>query len=189
MTQALLRFASLLALAALASCSARDSANEAQGGSTMDNATLARIDITSTAFQDGQPIPKQYSCDGADQSPALSWGEPPPGTKSFALVVDDPDAPSGLFHHWGAFDIPGSARSIGEGQSLGKQAINGFDKAGYGGPCPPPGHGLHHYHFKLYALDVAELGLPASAKVEQVESEARKHAIADGELVGTYERG
>ena len=154
----------------------------------MDNATLARIDLRSSAFDDGQPIPTQYTCDGEDQSPALSWGEPPPGTKSFALVVDDPDAPSGRFRHWGTFDIPASARSIGAGQAAGKQAVNGFGKAGYGGPCPPPGHGPHHYHFKLYALDVGELGLSADAKVEQVESEARKHAIAQGELIGTYER-
>lgn len=188
MTHALLRFAPLLALAALVSCDARNSANEAKGGSTVDNATLTRLELTSTAFTDGQPIPTQYSCDGADQSPALSWGEPPAGTKSFALIVDDPDAPSGLFRHWGAFDIPASARSIGGGQVAGKQAVNGFGKAGYGGPCPPKGHGPHHYHFKLYALDVAELGLGADAQIEQVESEARKHAIAQGELVGTYER-
>lgn len=154
----------------------------------MDNATLAKIDLRSAAFEDGQAIPGQYTCDGDGQSPALSWGEPPPGTKSFALIVDDPDAPSGLFRHWGAFDIPGSTRSMATGQPVGNQAVNGFGKTGYGGPCPPTGHGPHHYHFKLYALDVAQLGLPADAKVEQVESEARKRAIAQGELVGTYER-
>ena len=154
----------------------------------MDNATLAKIDLTSAAFQDGQPIPAKYTCDGDGQSPALAWAEPPPETKSFALIVDDPDAPSGLFRHWGSYDIPGSARSIAEGQSAGRQAVNGFGKAGYGAPCPPSGHGPHHYHFKLYALDVADLGLPANPTVEQVDSEARKHAIARGELVGTYER-
>lgn len=189
MTHALLRFAPLLALAALASCGASNRASqELNGGSNMENATLARIDLRSSTFEDGQPIPAQYTCDGAGQSPALAWGEPPPGTKGFALIVDDPDAPGGLFRHWGVYDIPGSARSIAEGQAVGSQAVNGFGKGGYGGPCPPTGHGPHHYHFKLYALDVAELGLPANPKVEQVESEARKHAIAQGEIVGTYER-
>jgi Raf kinase inhibitor-like YbhB/YbcL family protein len=184
-----LLFAPLIALVAVSGCSVRDGpANEAKGGTAVENATLTKLDLTSTAFADGQPIPRQYSCDGDDRSPALSWGEPPAGTKSFALIVDDPDAPSGLFRHWGAFDIPASTRSIGEGQSIGKEAVNGFGKAGYGGPCPPPRHGTHHYHFKLYALDVAELDLPAGSKVEQVENEAQKHAIAQGELIGTYER-
>src|SRR4051794_30622658 len=163
------------------SCGTRDGANEAKGGSTVDNVTLTRLELTSTAFREGQSIPPQFTCDGPGQSPALSWGEPPAGTKSFALIVDDPDAPSGLFRHWGAFDIPGSARSIGEGQAVGKQAVNGFGKSGYGGPCPPKGHGPHHYHFKLYALDLDALELSPAAKVEQVESEARKHAIARGD--------
>lgn len=184
-----LLFAPLIALIAVSGCGARDGpANEAQGGTAVENATLTKLDLTSTAFEDGQPIPRQYSCDGGDQPPPLSWGEPPAGTKSFALIVDDPDAPSGLFRHWGVFDIPASTRSIREGQSAGSQAVNGFGKSGYGGPCPPPGHGLHHYHFKLYALDVEQLGLGADTKVEQVESEAQNHLIAKGELVGTYER-
>ena len=188
MTHALLKVATLVALAGLAGCGARDGAAETNGGLAVENATLSKLDLTSTAFEDGQPIPAKYGCDGGDRSPAMAWGEPPAGTKSFALIVDDPDAPSGLFRHWGAFDIPASTRSIGEGQPVGSQAVNGFGKVGYGGPCPPPGHGLHHYHFKLYALDVDKLGVPANPKVEQVESEARKHAIARGELVGTYER-
>jgi Raf kinase inhibitor-like YbhB/YbcL family protein len=152
----------------------------------MENATLAKLALTSGAFQNGQAIPVQFTCDGADQTPPLAWGEPPAETKSFALVVDDPDAPSGTFRHWGAYDIPGSARSI---PSSGfAQAANDFGKPGYGGPCPPPGHGPHHYHFKLFALDVEKLGVSPGAKIEQVESEAQKHAIGRGELVGTYER-
>jgi Raf kinase inhibitor-like YbhB/YbcL family protein len=185
----LLILASLLLTCTAASCGARDpTEQDGKGESGVDQATLVKFSLTSDAFEDGQPIPKEFTCDGADRSPALTWGEPPRGSKSFALIVDDPDAPSGLFRHWGAYDIPGATRSIGSGQSIGNQAINGFDKAGYGGPCPPPGHGTHHYHFKLYALDVAQLGLPGSPTVEQVEEEARKHAIARGELVGTYER-
>lgn len=154
----------------------------------MENATLTRLDLTSDAFKNGQAIPSEYSCEGAGHSPPLKWGEPPPGTKSFALVVDDPDAPSGLFRHSGAWDIPASARSLAGGQSLGRQAVNGFGKSGYGAPCPPPGHGPHHYHFKLYALDTGQLGLSAGAKAEEVENAARQHALAQGELVGIYER-
>lgn len=154
----------------------------------MDNATLAKLSVTSDAFQNGGAIPTLFTCDGANQSPALNWGEPPPGTKSFALVVDDPDAPSGTFRHWGAFDIPATVRSIGAGQAADSQALNDFGKPGYGGPCPPKGHGPHHYHFKLFALDVDQLGLWASAKVADVENAASLHAIGRGELIGTYQR-
>lgn len=183
------KFAPALALIALAGCGARNqNANEPQGGTAVDNATLTKLDLTSDAFQNGQAIPTQYSCDGADQSPPLKWGEPPQGTKSFALIVDDPDAPSGTFRHWGSYDIPASTRSIAAGQSIGSQAANDFGKSGYGGPCPPKGHGPHHYHFKLFALDVDRLNLGGNAKVLDVENEATKHAIAQGELIGTYER-
>ena len=154
----------------------------------MNNAALTRFEITSSAFQSNGAIPPQYSCDGADQSPALSWGEPPAGTKSFALVVDDPDAPSGTFRHWGAWDIPASTRSLEAGQAVGKQAVNGAGKSGYMGPCPPPGHGVHHYHFKLYALDTDTLDVADGAKVEEVEQAAQKHALGRAELIGTFER-
>jgi Raf kinase inhibitor-like YbhB/YbcL family protein len=184
-----LNFAPALALIALASCGASNHApNTNAGEGTMDNATLTRLNLTSGAFKDSQPIPTQFTCDGANRSPPLSWGEPPAGTKSFALVVDDPDAPSGTFGHWGAYDIPPGTRSIGEAQSVGTQAINGFGKTGYGGPCPPAGHGPHHYHFKLYALNTGALGLPAGAKVEDVEKAAQEHVLGRGEIVGTYQR-
>ncbi|HEY7006547.1 MAG TPA: YbhB/YbcL family Raf kinase inhibitor-like protein [Sphingomicrobium sp.] len=177
-----------VALAVLASCGAGGQANNQNGEQAVENATLTKLQLTSDAFQDGQPIPTQYTCDGADETPALTWGEPPAGTKSFALVIDDPDAPSGTFRHWGVFDIPASARSIGGGQRTGTEVTNDFGKAGYGGPCPPKGHGPHHYHFKLFALNVDRLGLDADAKVADVEREAERHAVARGELVGTYER-
>ena len=184
-----LSIAPLVALAALASCGASSgSANQARGGGAVDNATLTKLDLISDRFKNGQPIPKQFTCDGADQTPVLRWGAPPEGTKSFALVIDDPDAPSGTFRHWGVFDIPASARSIGDGKHVGTEVTNDFDKPGYGGPCPPPGHGPHHYHFKLFALDTDRLGLLPSAKVADVENAARQHAIAEGEIVGTYER-
>jgi hypothetical protein len=183
------KFAPALALVALASCGASNHAtNETNGGTAVENATLTKISLTSDAFQNGEPIPVQYTCDGANQAPALKWGEPPQGTKSFALVIDDPDAPSGTFHHGGVFDIPASARSVGGGQQVGTEVTNDFGKPGYGGPCPPKGHGPHHYHFKLFALNVERLEVGVDAKIAQVETAAQKHAIAQGELIGTYER-
>lgn len=179
------RLIPLVICMALASCGAKDRSN---GENAVENATLAKLTLTSNAFQNGQPIPTQFTCDGADQTPALKWDEPPAGTKSFALIIDDPDAPSGTFAHWGVYDIPASARSIGGNQHVGTEVANDFGKPGYGGPCPPKGHGPHHYHFKLFALGTEKLGLASSAKVADVEKAAREHAIAQGELIGTYER-
>ena len=185
----MLRTLSLIVCVALASCGVPDhAANESNGEVAVENATLTKFELTSSAFQNGQPIPVRYTCDSENQPPALSWGDPPQGTKSFALVFDDPDAPSGMFRHWGVFDIPAAARSIDDGQRVGTEMTNDFGKAGYGGPCPPKGHGPHHYHFKLFALDVDKLNIPAGAKVLDLENEAAKHAIAQGDLVGTYER-
>jgi Raf kinase inhibitor-like YbhB/YbcL family protein len=178
-----------LMLAALASCGADDRAsNKSSVGTSVENATLNKISLSTEAFENGRPIPQQYTCDGADETPSLNWSDPPEGTKSFALVIDDPDAPSGTFRHWGVYDIPASARSIGGGQRVGTEVTNDFGKPGYGGPCPPKGHGTHHYHFKLFALNVDRLDLGPNSKVIDVENEATKHAIAQGELVGTYER-
>lgn len=187
--EALLRIAPALALVALASCGAGTRANnQAKGEAAVENATLTKLQLTSDAFKDGQPIPTEFTCDGTDETPTLHWGEPPAGTKSFALVIDDPDAPSGTFRHWGVFDIPASARSIGGSQKIGTEVSNDFGKLGYGGPCPPKGHGPHHYHFRLFALDTEKLDISAGAKVADVEKAAEKHALAEGELIGTYER-
>jgi Raf kinase inhibitor-like YbhB/YbcL family protein len=152
----------------------------------VENATITKFSLTSSAIRDGQAIPMEYTCDGADQAPPLAWGDPPAGAKSFALVVDDPDAPSGTFRHWGAFNIPASARSLQPGSF--DEAVNDFGKPGYGGPCPPKGHGPHHYRFKLFALDADSLSLDAGARVSDVETEATKHAVGRAELKGTYER-
>ena len=185
----MLRTLPLIVCLALTSCGARDhAANESNGEAAVENAALTKLELTSSAFQNGQPIPVRYTCDGENRSPSLSWSDPPQGTKSFALVIDDPDAPSGTFRHWGVFDIPASARSIGGGQGVGTEVTNDFGKLGYGGPCPPKGHGPHHYHFKLFALDRVKLNIAAGPKVLDVETEAGKHAIAQGDLVGTYER-
>lgn len=178
-----------LALVVLASCRGGDQPrNQAKGGTAMDNATISKISVSSDAFRDGQPIPPQFTCDGANQSPRIRWGEPPAGTKSFAFVIEDPDAPGGTFRHWGVFNIPASARSLGGGLQIGTEVSNDFGKPGYGGPCPPEGKGAHHYHFRLFALGAERLALGSDARVLDVEKEARKHAVAEGELIGTYER-
>ena len=184
----MITLAPALALIALASCGSNNHANNDVEGAAVENATLTSLQLSSNAFQNGQPIPVQYTCDGANQTPALHWGEPPQGTRSFALVIDDPDAPSGTFRHWGVFDIPASARSIGGGQRLGTEVNNDKGSQGYTGPCPPKGHGPHHYHFKLFALDTDKLGLSPSAKVVEVENAARQHKIAMAEIAGTYVR-
>src|SRR5207249_3193825 len=115
--------------------------------------------------------PLTYTCDGSNVSPDLRWMNAPPGTQSFVLIVDDPDAPSGLFTHWVLFDIPGSAAGLAQNDhKLGRPGRNGFKKVGYGGPCPPKGHGPHRYYFSLYALDVPSLKLPEGASRQDVDA-------------------
>ena len=177
------RLAAVLLVTALASCGAAKDANQMD-----DSATVAHFAMSSQDISEGQPIPPRFTCDGGDQSPALSWERPPAGTKSLAVIVDDPDAPGGTFMHWGAYDIPATTRSIARGKVVGKQGVNGFGKSGYGGPCPPRRHGPHRYRFKLYALDVAALEVAEGAKAERVEAEARKHQLGLAQLTGTYER-
>jgi Raf kinase inhibitor-like YbhB/YbcL family protein len=177
------RVGAALAVIAVAGCGGAGKDNRMN-----DNATIAELSLASSDIADGQKIEARFTCDGDDISPALSWGEPPPGTRSYALIVDDPDAPSGLFRHWGAFDIPADALQLATGQAIGRQALNDFGKSGYGGPCPPQGHGPHHYHFKLLALDVDKLNVGTNPKVADVEQAAQQHAIGHGELVATYER-
>jgi Raf kinase inhibitor-like YbhB/YbcL family protein len=178
-----------LLLVTLAGCGASNHrSSEANTGATMDDATPTKLLLTSDSFENGEAIPPRFTCDGAGEIPRLRWSNPPAATKSFALVVDDPDAPGGTFRHWGVFDIPAPARTIGGELNSGIEATNDFGHPGYGGPCPPKGNGPHHYHFKLFALDTERLGLRAGAKIVDVENAARQHAIAKGELVGTYER-
>lgn len=148
--------------------------------------------VKSTAFQPGGEIPKQYTCTGPDLSPALSWNEPPEGTKSFALIVDDPDAPVGTWVHWVAYNIPASTRQLPEGvpktetiTSGGVQGTNDFHRIGYGGPCPPPGK-PHRYFFKLYALDTTLNLKPGNKKA--LEQAMKGHILAQAELMGRFGR-
>jgi Raf kinase inhibitor-like YbhB/YbcL family protein len=151
------------------------------------------IELTSTAFQPGGTIPKQHTADGADRSPPLHWSEPPSGTKSLALICDDPDAPGGTWVHWVLFNLPSQTRELEEGvpttETLGngaKQGTNDFGNIGYGGPDPPKGK-PHRYLFKLYALDVA-VDLPAGATKAQLTDAMKGHILGEGQLVGTYGR-
>jgi Raf kinase inhibitor-like YbhB/YbcL family protein len=150
--------------------------------------------IESSAFADNQTIPQRYTCEGEDISPPLAWSGAPEGTKSFALLCDDPDAPAGTWHHWALFDLPATADRLEEAHptdqsvSATRQAVNDFKRPGYGGPCPPQGHGTHHYRFRLLALSVAHLDLAPGAACPEVEAAARPQLLAEAVLVGTYAR-
>jgi Raf kinase inhibitor-like YbhB/YbcL family protein len=149
--------------------------------------------LRSTAFTDGSPIPTKYTRDGDNLAPPLEWSDAPAGTRSYMLVVEDPDAPMGTFRHWGVYNIEAGRDSLPEAadatgtDGLGL-AVNDFGERHYDGPAPPRGHGTHHYHFRLAALDVAKLRLPQNAKVKDVWRAAQGHVLGEAELVGTYER-
>jgi Raf kinase inhibitor-like YbhB/YbcL family protein len=145
------------------------------------------ITVTSPAFEDGQPIPARFSCDGDNVSPPLAWLGVPSEAKAVALVVDDPDAPRGTFVHWVLLDLAPGTRSLAEGSvpAGARQATNSAGKATYFGPCPPSG--THHYRFTVYALTSAT-GLPTGAALNQALEAIDTSAIARGRLVGTYAR-
>jgi Raf kinase inhibitor-like YbhB/YbcL family protein len=143
--------------------------------------------LRSDAFEDGQPIPVRHTCEGEDLSPSLAWTELPEGTRSLALVVDDPDAPGGTFTHWLAWGIDPAAGGLGEGEAAPREGRNDFGERGYRGPCPPPGHGAHHYSFRLTALD-ADLDVAVDAAKQELERALDGHVVAVAQLVGTYER-
>ena len=150
--------------------------------------------LTSDAFTDGGAIPKGFTCEGQDAAPPLAWADPPPGTKSFALIVDDPDAPDPkaprrTWVHWVLYDIPASSTALPEGGTPPagtRQGCNDWGRTGYGGPCPPIGR--HRYFHKLYALDtvLGDLGEPAKADLEKA---MKGHVLAEARIVGTYEKG
>lgn len=151
------------------------------------------LSISSPVFQEGEGIPAKYSCEGQDISPPLVWGEPPAGTNSFALIVDDPDAPGRVFTHWVLFNLPADSRELPEAvptqpqfSSGALQGKNDFGKTGYGGPCPPPGR-PHRYQFTLYALDQL-LDLKSGASKQQVLEAMQGHIFGQGQLTGTYQR-
>lgn len=185
----LLQGCAILALAFLtAACASNDKRSAAR-----EEKIAMTIQLTSSAFAEGQPIPAKYTCDGADISPPLKWTNVPHGAKSFALICDDPDAPAGTWVHWVLYDLPPPVTELPEGVPTieaipngAKQGVNDFKRIGYGGPCPPQG-GPHRYFFKLYALD-AELQLKARATKKELVRAMGGHILAERQLMGTYKR-
>jgi Raf kinase inhibitor-like YbhB/YbcL family protein len=148
---------------------------------------MSEFALESSAFENAQAIPTRHSCEGEDVSPPLRWTNVPKGTRSLALVVDDPDAPSGVFTHWIAWGLDPAADGLDEGDPASYEGQNDFGASGYRGPCPPPGHGRHRYVFRLYALD-AEPELAAGAVKAELEEAIAGRVLTTAELVGTYER-
>jgi Raf kinase inhibitor-like YbhB/YbcL family protein len=149
--------------------------------------------LKTTAFVDGNGIPKKYTCDDVDVSPALNWNDAPTGTQSFALIADDPDAPVGTWTHWIIWNIPAKTMALAEGVAKmgesgdgARQGRNDFKRIGYGGPCPPPGK-PHRYFFKLYALDT-KLDVKAGASRNELERAMKGHVLSQTKLMGTYGR-
>lgn len=147
--------------------------------------------LISPAFVDGGHIPVKFTCDGEEHSPPLTWGGAPDGTRSYALIMHDPDAPRGDFTHWLLFNIPDAISEIQESTEsdrVGEPATNDFENLGYGGPCPPSGNGAHRYLFTLYALDTDAIALAPSARRSDVEAALQGHILGEANLQGTYER-
>lgn len=150
------------------------------------------MQVRSSAFAPDGEIPTRYTCDGDDLSPPLEWRDEPPGTRSFLVVCDDPDAPHGTFHHWIAYDLPAGRHRLEEGEGgrpATPQGRNSFGNTRYGGPCPPHGHGTHHYHFRVCALAVDRLPLSGGvADYDAVAAAAWPYVLAEAEVVGRYRR-
>jgi len=145
------------------------------------------MELASSAFSDGQSIPRRHSCEGEDLSPPLSWTGVPDSASSLALILDDPDAPGGTFTHWLAWRLEPAAGGLGEGEAAPVEGRNDFGATGYRGPCPPPGHGPHRYFFRLHALEDALELEPGAGRAELEQALARR-SVAVAELMGTYER-
>jgi Raf kinase inhibitor-like YbhB/YbcL family protein len=143
--------------------------------------------LTSSAFTEGGAIPRRYTCDGQDRSPPLSWTAPPTGSRSLALILDDPDAPGGRFIHWLAWGIPPDTGGLAEGEAAPLEGRNDFGTVGYRGPCPPRGRGPHRYRFRLHAL-AEDLRLTPGAGVAELERALTGNLLQVAELVGIYER-
>jgi Raf kinase inhibitor-like YbhB/YbcL family protein len=177
----------LMGLAVLPVRSAPRSQDRKKGAPAMSFA------LRSPDFANGANIPRAFTCDGEDRSPALEWTDAPPGTKTFALIADDPDAPAGTWVHWVIYNIPASANALTGGVEKKEQLADGsrqgrndFRKTGYNGPCPPPGK-AHRYFFKLYALST-DLTLAAGAGKSDVERAMAAHILANAEWMGRYQR-
>ena len=186
----------LVMIASLPACSNRSGSSAGKPSTQNQNQDQSQnakdIKLSSTAFKDGEPIPRQYTCDGVNVSPPLEWSGVPKSAKTVAIIADDPDAPAGTWVHWVLYNLP--AENIGMVENLpatdnlkagGFQGKNDFEKIGYGGPCPPSG--THRYFFKTYALDV-ELPLKAGATKAELEKAMEGHIVGQAQLMGTYRR-
>lgn len=143
------------------------------------------------AFPEGANVPALHTCEGADVSPAMEWSGAPAETKSFAIIVDDPDAPGGVWNHWLLYNVSPSVHAIAQGFKpgrLGESGTNDFGKQGYNGPCPPKRGGPHRYYFKVFALSVEKLELKGGAKRADLDRAMKGHVLAQAEYVGRYER-
>jgi len=144
--------------------------------------------LASPAFESGQPIPAIFTCAGTNVSPPLAWQDAPPGTESFVIIIEDPDAPAGTFRHWGVYDIPAGVASLPQGAAARLESVrNDFGRTGYDGPCPPPG-APHHYHFRIAALNRASLAVDGTADIAALWRDAAPYAIGEAELIGTFRR-
>ena len=144
--------------------------------------------IFSNAFAEGALIPRLHTCEGADVSPSLEWTGAPEATRSFALLVEDPDAPRGTWTHWLLYDIPRDVRTLAQGAPRnGVAGINDFGRTGYGGPCPPPGR-RHRYYFRLYALSVESLGLPEGVRRADFDRAIAGRILEQSACMGRFER-
>jgi Raf kinase inhibitor-like YbhB/YbcL family protein len=149
------------------------------------------LSLTVKVFANGETIPQRQTCDGADVAPALEWSGEPSATQSYALIVDDPDAPGGTWNHWLLWDIPAHVHALSEDFKPGNTGTSGrndFRNFGYGGPCPPQGHGPHRYFFTLYALDRPVLGLPAGSTRQDLDRALKDRVIEQAQYMGRYER-
>lgn len=148
---------------------------------------VSAMNISLADFNNGQPVPQKFTCDGENVSPALSWSGAPAQTASYALIVDDPDAPVGVWVHWVLYNLPPTLNSLAEkSDGVGTQGMNGWRTAGYSGPCPPAGK-AHRYYFKIYALDLPP-DLPAGLTASQLTAKMKGHLLAQAEWMGTYGR-
>jgi Raf kinase inhibitor-like YbhB/YbcL family protein len=146
------------------------------------------FEITVSGFANGGNIPQRHTCEGEDVSPAIRWQGAPDAAQGLVLIVDDPDAPVGTWNHWLLYDIPATTQALAEGGSAGQSGTNDFGRTGYGGPCPPPGHGPHRYFFKIFALNTASLGLPAGASRADLDQAMRGKILGEAQYMGRYER-
>lgn len=152
------------------------------------------LELTSPAFKSGEPIPARYTCDGEGLTPPLAWSGAPAGARSYALILEDPDAPSGMFRHWGLYNLAPSANGLPEGRPdaggtvAGDPALHDFGQANYFPPCPPPGSGVHHYRFRLLALSTESLEFETPPTCQGLLAMIQAHLLEEAVLVGTCER-